>query len=91
VLVDQRLQQAAPGLSEVAALDEDLAERFRLVQRPGVHPGDEGVAGDEVDLQREDAEEQVAVGVGLGHRCRPVGFRHAIRPRGGPKTIVSSG
>ena len=44
---------------------QDLAQRPGLVQHPGVHGGDQGVAGDEVHLQRQDAEEQVAVGVRL--------------------------
>ena len=48
-------------------LDQDLAERLGLVQHPGVHGRDEGVAADEVHLQSQDAEEEVAVAAGRIH------------------------
>src|SRR5262245_41896852 len=41
-------------------------ERPGLVEHPGIHRGEEGVAGDEVHLQRQYAEEEVAVS-GTGH------------------------
>ena len=56
--------------AEAAALAEEVGQGPLLGQHPGVHGLDELVAGDEVVLQRQDAEEQVAVDVGLGHRER---------------------
>src|SRR5262249_9445535 len=38
------------------------------VEDPGVHGRDESVTVDEVHLQRQDAEEEVAVGHGAGWR-----------------------
>jgi len=37
----------------LALLKQDQPERFGLVQHPGVHGGDEGVAADEVHLDLE--------------------------------------
>src|SRR5581483_7820630 len=49
-------------LAQGAALLEQLAERPVPRQRPGIHGLDELVAADEVVLQGQDAEQQVAVG-----------------------------
>ncbi len=46
---------------------QHLPERAGLVEHPGIHGGDQGVARNEVHLQRQDAEEQVAVGRVVGH------------------------
>ena len=77
VAVDQRLEQGPARRVQGAALDEDLAERPVLLQGPGVHRRDQGVAGDEVHLQRQDAEEEVAVCRRGGHGRGPrwPGFR----------------
>ena len=47
---------------QAALFDENLADRLVLGMDPGVHCGDEMLAADEIHLQRQDAEEQVAVG-----------------------------
>ena len=62
VLADQRLEQFVRVGGEHALVAQDAAERLGLVQRPGVHGGDQLVAAHEVELQGQDAEEQVAVG-----------------------------
>src|SRR5262249_2690935 len=56
-----RVEQFAVGRGEGALVEQDLPQRFGLVQDPGVHGGDQGVAADEVHLQRQDAEQKVAV------------------------------
>src|SRR5205085_12201320 len=53
-------------------LAEDLAERPPLVEDPGAHGPDEGLAADEARLQRQEPEEQVAVR-GVGHGLTSAG------------------
>jgi hypothetical protein len=72
VPVDHRLHQGLLLGGQVAVPDEDLSQGLVLVQDPGVHGPDEGIAADEVHLQGQDAEQQVAVG-GRGTRR---GFGH---------------
>ncbi len=48
---------------QCALLAQHLPEGFVLVENPGVHRRDQLVARDEVHLQGDDAEEQVAVGI----------------------------
>ena len=43
-------------------LDQNFRERLALVENPAVHRRDELVARDEVHLQSQDAEQEVAVG-----------------------------
>src|SRR6266446_1233666 len=62
-------QEGAALAGQGLVLLEDLSQRFGLVQDPGVHGLDQGVAADEVHLQREDAEQQVTVGSPCGRRC----------------------
>ena len=50
------------SLSQGPLVLEDLAQRGRLVQHPGVHGGDQGVPGDEVHLQGDDTEQKVSIG-----------------------------
>ena len=69
--VNHRLQQGPDHGVEGASLDEDLAEGPVLLQGPGVHRGDQGVSRDEVHLEREDAEQEVAVGVTAKHETAP--------------------
>jgi hypothetical protein len=71
VLLDQRVEHLAAG-GEVAVGAEDVAQGAVLFQDPGMQGLDEGVAVDEVELEGEDAEEQVAVRsersrAGVGH------------------------
>ena len=48
VLADQAIEQGVLVLGKLVHGAQDLAERFALVEDPGVHGGDEGVARDEV-------------------------------------------
>jgi hypothetical protein len=55
---------------------EDLSERLGFIKHPGMHCLDQSIARHEVELKRQNAEEQVAVGAGLrgtrgGHRWPP--------------------
>src|SRR5262249_19130728 len=72
VLIHQGFQRGPLVLGQGALVLEDRAQGPGLIEHPGVHGGDEGVAAEEVQLQGQDAEEKVAVGRGaagggLGH------------------------
>jgi hypothetical protein len=43
-------------------IDEDLAQSLILIKHPGIHCCNQGVAANEVHLQCQDTEQQVAVG-----------------------------
>ena len=73
VLVDQGFEQGVTRLRQVAPLDEQGPQWGFLADDPGVHRREEGVAGDEVHLLGQDAQQQVAVGVDSGHRRPPEG------------------
>ena len=62
VLLDQPSRARPVVLAEHAALAEDLAQRRLLAEHPGVHGVEQLLARDEVHLQGEQAEHQVAVG-----------------------------
>ena len=68
VLVDEGFEQVPARLRQVAPLDEQGPQRRLLADDPGVHRLEEGVAGDEIHLLGQDAQQQVAVGVNAGHR-----------------------
>jgi hypothetical protein len=68
VLLHQGLQQGVRVGAEGAVLLQDLSQGFALVEHPGVHGADEGIAADEVHLQGQDAQQQVAIRRGTG--CR---------------------
>ena len=70
VLGDQRLEQLVLVLGDGPLVQQDPAQRPGLLQDPGVHGGDQRIARDEVHLQGQDADQQVAVAVGLA-RGRP--------------------
>jgi hypothetical protein len=78
-LADQRLDQCMAVGVEGALLQQDLAEGRGLGDGPGVHGGDKGVTADQVGLQRQDAEEEVAVGRGR----RRAGHGHGALLRAG--------
>jgi hypothetical protein len=46
-------------------IEQDLSQILVLVEYPRLHGRDEGVAADELHLQGQDAEQQVAVGARL--------------------------
>src|SRR5439155_11300818 len=62
VLLYQRRQKVVFVRRQRAAGAEEVAERLALVEHPGVHGVHERVLADEVQLEGEDAEQQVAVG-----------------------------
>jgi hypothetical protein len=61
LILDNRLEQRVLHLPQRPALAQQFPERAVPRQHPGVHGLDQLVAGDEVVLQRHDAEQQVAV------------------------------
>jgi len=61
VFLDERLQQGVPIAAQGLLLDEDAAEALGLVQDPGIHGFDEGIAADEVQLKGQDAGEIVSL------------------------------
>ena len=68
-----------------ALVVEDLGQRLGLVEHPGVHGGDEGIAADKVHLEGEDAEEEVAV---CGRTGRSL-IGQGRRPPGGQVMVVN--
>jgi hypothetical protein len=67
MFLHQGVEYVALVGTERVLFNEYVAERLGLILYPGVHGGDEGVAAEEVHLQGQNAEEQIAVGVGGGH------------------------
>jgi hypothetical protein len=63
VSLHQRVEQGVGGLLEGTLFDEDSAQRPCLVQHPGMHACDQGIAADEIHLQSQDAEEQITVSI----------------------------
>ena len=93
VFLDQGVEQLQPGRRQVAVVAQEVAERLGLVEQPGVHAGDQGVAGDEVELHGQDAEQQVAVGGhGAGLWRTECGCGHCPRPatEGKKKTVPAA-
>src|SRR5262249_13225141 len=54
-------EQAGWGARQGSLFGEDLTERSGLIQDPGVHPGNQGVARSQAHARRQDPEEQVAL------------------------------
>jgi hypothetical protein len=66
VLGDQGLEQVVLVGSQGAAVAEDLAQREGTIVHPATEGVEEGVAVDEVVLEGQQPEQEVAVG-GAGH------------------------
>src|SRR5262249_57152778 len=83
---------------EVAATDEVVGEGAGLVERPRLERGDNVALVDQPVLQREQAEEQVAVSGDGGHgeapgrdaARDPAGHRAGARARGGVAWVALS-
>ena len=83
VLGDQGLQQHTAGVVERPAIHQELGQGPGLVGDPGGEGGQQVVAADEVVLQGQDAEEQVAAGVPAVAPPPPLG--RPRRRRGPPR------
>ncbi len=89
---DKRFHHELMVGGHVALADENLAQRGLLVGDPGRHGANQGIAVDEAIVQRQDAEEEVAVAVGVRHvfdtggqdSDGPFGSRNSLRRRGNP-------
>src|SRR5271165_7171366 len=68
VLPHNGIEEVSLVIGKVSPRNEDLPQRSLLLQDPCMHRGDQRVASDEVDLQREYPEEQVAVSSECGHQ-----------------------
>jgi hypothetical protein len=64
VALDDRLQKVSVLGPQCVLLQENLAQGLGLVEHPRMHRCNQGVSTDEVHLQGQDTEEQVAVRVG---------------------------
>ena len=62
---NQGVQKLMAAGVELALLDQDAAKRLRLLVGPDVERGQQCRAIDEVVLKGQDAEQQVAGGVGI--------------------------
>ena len=62
VLLDQPGHERVPAGREGAALQEDPVQRPGAIDVPSIEGTDQGLAVDEIDLERQQAEEQVAIG-----------------------------
>ena len=71
--LDHRLDQVAKSLGEDAAAHENFTQRTVFLQNPGVHPLDQRIAGDEIQLECDDAEEKISVGRVAVHGGAPRG------------------
>ena len=67
---DHGIKEVMPGLGQSALYDKESTQRLPLVKDPSVHGGDQGIAGNEVHLQRQDAKQEVAIGSGPIRRSR---------------------
>jgi hypothetical protein len=68
--IGSRVRCTDDGIEDLLR-DEDFSKGAFLVEHPGVQGGDEGVAVEEVHLQGQDTEKQVAIGVGDRHGSIP--------------------
>jgi hypothetical protein len=64
VLLNERIKEPAFLGVEGLLLDEEVAERFRLVEDPRLHAGEELLLRDEVALQGDHSEDEIQVGRG---------------------------
>jgi hypothetical protein len=71
MFLDQGAQQGVLVRAQGTLLLQEFSQWRLLSQYPGVHDSNELVAGDEVHLQGQDAEEQVAVSADSRHRRAP--------------------
>jgi hypothetical protein len=62
VLLDQCLQYLSARRRQITPLNQKVDQSPCLIEHPRLHRRDQLVAGDEVHLQRQDAEQQIAVG-----------------------------
>ena len=86
---DHRLDHAALVGIEGAAVDEVIGQRPVFLERPGLKPGDELDLVDQPILQRQQAEEQVAVRARVVHASSLRESRSEVRMRA-ERTDMSS-
>ena len=67
VLLNERFEELPARGVECALLAQDGAERPGLVIEPGLHGGEQSVARDKRVLVGKNAQQQIAIGVGLRH------------------------
>ena len=62
MLRHQGVQQLGPVRGEFALFLQDVRKWPVFFEHPRIHRGDQGIARNEVHLNREDAEQQIAIG-----------------------------
>ena len=69
MLGDELVQQGALPIVQVAPIDEMVGQGTGLVAGPGLEGGDELDLVDQADLQGEETEEEMSVGIGCHERA----------------------
>ena len=63
MLHHERVEKHVASGAERLLRDEDVSKRLALVKHPGMHGGDELIAGDKIHLQGENAEEEIPISI----------------------------
>src|SRR5262249_26891850 len=79
VFLDQGMEELKSFGAQIALAGEDLAERLGLVEHPGLHRGHQALLADELHLEGEHAEKQIAVGSSRSRRSR-IGHGTVLQP-----------
>ena len=88
VLGSQRVEQGTTRGRQGPLIDQEVSDRPAARPCPGAERGDELVAGDHPVLEREQSEEEMAIGGG-GHGEAPV--HDVVPPKSGLGTAPESG
>ena len=67
MLLNERFEQRVPVRVKRFLLTQDFTERPVLGRHPAIEGGEKLIARDEVVLQGQDTEQQIAVGTKGGH------------------------
>jgi hypothetical protein len=62
VLLDHLVEQTRARLGKHSSFSKDLSQRNRLAEQPDIHRFEELLPRDEVHLQGEQPEDQIAIG-----------------------------
>jgi hypothetical protein len=92
VLLDERGQEQVPAGGQGAAVEEDAVQRGGAVVDPALEGVEQGVAVDEVVLERQQPKQEVAIG-GTGHGMTSIHKGTAARDAariGSPASVPES-
>ena len=78
-------------LGHLPLFEKNAAERSPLFEYPGVHGRDEGASANEINLQSENAEKQIAIGtLAFRRRCHREGPPMSEPARDGLRNLVNT-